>query len=99
MKTTPVTKLAPPKTSISSRKPVDPSERCGVSTAEKIVGSSRVSLSDVITLIIKKHGQKIDRATDQGGEKGQGCRAQGAAQAGRRGQEGVPRRTDAMDPC
>ena len=50
----PETKLTPPNTSISTRKPTWPSERCGVSTAEKIVGSSvsAVILSEVMALSI-----------------------------------------------
>ena len=35
----PVAKLMPPSTSMNIRKPVGLSDRCGVSTAEKIVGS------------------------------------------------------------
>src|SRR5262249_19161415 len=52
--TIPVTKLAPPSTNISARKPLRPSERCGVSTAEKIVGSRAGSLSRTMALIIPK---------------------------------------------
>ena len=39
----PATKLTAPKIAISSRKPTRPSERCGVITAEKIVGSSSLA--------------------------------------------------------
>ena len=35
----PVTKLMPPSTTMKIRNPFRLSERCGVSTAEKIVGS------------------------------------------------------------
>ena len=44
----PVAKLMPPSTIINIRKPVRLSERCGVSTAEKIVGSGIGSLSAVM---------------------------------------------------
>src|SRR5579871_5225704 len=39
----PEAKLAPASTSMKIRKPVGPSERCGVSTAEKIIGSALLS--------------------------------------------------------
>src|SRR3954471_20724966 len=48
----PAAKLMPPSTSMKIRKPVGPSERCGVSSAEKIVGSELRSLSEVIRLTI-----------------------------------------------
>jgi hypothetical protein len=45
-------KLTPPKTPISTRKPTRPSDRCGVITAEKIVGSRSAALSAVMGDII-----------------------------------------------
>ena len=53
----PAMKLTPPNTAISTRKPMLPSERCGVITAEKIVGSSSSAgtvLSSLMALIIPK---------------------------------------------
>ena len=49
-------KLMPPNTAISTKKPMLPSERCGVIVAEKIVGSSSVfsALSSLMALIIPK---------------------------------------------
>ena len=44
----PVMKLMPPSTIMKITNPVGPSERCGVSTAEKIVGSRCGSLSDAM---------------------------------------------------
>src|SRR4051794_41081261 len=99
MKTTPVAKLAAPRQAIRIRNPVGPSERCGVRVAEKIGGSLRGSLSEVMAVIIKKDGQKDDRAADQGGEERQGRYSQRPAQTGRRGRQGGAWRTAAMDPC
>ena len=48
----PVTKLIPPSTAMKIRNPVGESERCGVNTAEKIVGSGFGSLSGVMPLNI-----------------------------------------------
>ena len=47
----PVTKLMPPSTAMKIRKPVGLSERCGVSTAEKIVGSGGLLWS-----VVERHG-------------------------------------------
>src|SRR5690349_19726349 len=49
-KTMPAAKLMPPMTSITTRKPTLPSERCGTIVAEKIVGSGRRSLSVLIAV-------------------------------------------------
>src|SRR5262249_39190582 len=51
MKTTPVAKHIPPISSITARKPGALSERCGVSTAENNVGSSRTALSGVMAIL------------------------------------------------
>src|SRR6266550_3855965 len=48
----PVTRLIPPATSINAKKPLRLSERCGVSTAEKIAGSRVGSLSGDMGLSI-----------------------------------------------
>ena len=48
---TPAIKLKHPRQSIKMRKPVGPSERCGVSTAEKILGSAEVSLGRPAALL------------------------------------------------
>ena len=53
-KSIPVTKLTPPNSNIKTRKPTRPSERCGVSVAEKMVGSRSSALSGVIALTIPK---------------------------------------------
>ena len=49
----PAAKLTPPNTAMSTRKPVEPSERCGVITAEKMAVSAK-SLSAVMAANIPK---------------------------------------------
>src|ERR1051326_3934301 len=49
--TRPAVKLMPPIRHMSTTNPVRPSERCGVSTAENNVGSSRASLSPAMAVL------------------------------------------------
>ena len=64
-------KLRPPTSTITSRKPVRPSERCGVSIAEKSVGSADRSLSGCIMLHnIRNHGCKKQARTAQADNDG-----------------------------
>ena len=81
----PETKLTPPNTSISTRKPTWPSERCGVSTAEKIVGSrsllSAVMSAHYTKTMAKKSAAKI---LSEGPQK-QGAQTSGRQTAGRPG--------------
>src|ERR1700724_2991650 len=49
--TSPAAKLMPPIRHIRTTNPVRPSERCGVSTAENNVGSSRVALSAAMAVL------------------------------------------------
>ena len=55
----PAMKLTPPNSAISTRKPTRPSERCGVSTAEKIVGSRSLVVGGHGAQYTGNHGEKI----------------------------------------
>ena len=71
----PVAKLMTPSTIINIRKPLRLSERCGVSTAEKIVGS-------VGPVVVRCHGRSLYRNygaqdTTQGGTQGRPQRCRG----------------------
>src|SRR5512143_681886 len=67
---TPEMKLTPPMPSMSTRKPVEPSERCGVMIAEKMVGSGTAALSRLMVLTIREKmarkttGQRIKAARE-----------------------------------
>src|SRR5262249_48321406 len=80
----PSARLAPPATSINTKKPLRVSERCGVSTAEKIAGSRVGSLSGAIELTIPelwlaRHlagwpaEPPASRPEGRGGEGGRAC--------------------------
>lgn len=62
--TMPAMKLMPPNTAIRIRKPARPSERCGVITAEKIVGSSSALWADVLSaaMIVKYTAKMAKKA-------------------------------------
>src|SRR5690348_17668892 len=107
-------KLNAPRQHMKTRKPVGPSERCGVMTAEKIFGSSGRSalqlLSPFIRPIIrnsdaqahtppKNAAAQVRPATAGGGAQGQGGAAEGRQSPPRRRSQGRAWRTAAMDNC
>ncbi len=61
-----MTRLIPPATSINAKKPLRLSERCGVSTAENIVGSRVRSLAGGMELTIPNYASQN---TSQGGSQ------------------------------
>src|SRR5262249_13885926 len=104
---TPDRKLALPRTIMKIRKPVGPSERWGVSTAEKIVGSWAGSLSGAMAVNIGGHGAEntsekngLPQGGAQGPEDGacwQGGSSQGPSQAGGGRSQGLIWRDPALD--
>src|SRR3954452_17175785 len=88
----PVMKLMTPSTVMKITNPAGLSERCGVSTTEKIGGSRCGSLSEAMGPNIGRHGQEVtfeqDPSAPEKGARRQSCQGQGAEETGGRRQKG-----------
>src|ERR1051325_5591858 len=95
---TPPAKLSPAISPITTRKPVLPSERCGVNSAENSVGSAGCGASGALLSLMRRLYRHDGAQDDPGGEKeiAETRQAEAMVPGGSRGsvppvQEGEPR--------